>query len=183
MQTKGFTGAGAPPFAICAMRYWRNTIAVQPLNEKQREQMKSFIPKCLFGLSLALSVNIAHAACPSVPFHSNNNIEAVVNAHGGWPLTEAQCDLLNRNNVAINVIGSANVVDGVSIGWAVISLIDEKTNITSDASHYSFRINKRDAGDNVASNLLYKAIEIDLAHFDWDKAVRQINHFRANARR
>lgn len=145
--------------------------------------MKSFIAKSLFGLSLAVSFQIAHAACPSVPFHSNNSIEAVVNAHGGWPLTEAQCDLLNRNNLAINVIGSANVVDGVSIGWAVMTLIDEKTNITSDASHYAFRINKRDASDNVANNLLYKAIETDLEHFNWDKAVRQINHFRASAQR
>lgn len=145
--------------------------------------MKSLIPKCLFGLSLAVSVNIAHAACPSVPFQSNNSIEAVVNAHGGWPLTEAQCDLLNRNNVAIKVIGSANVVDGVSLGWAVVMLIDEKMNITSNATHYAYRINKRDASDNVANNLLYKAIETDLENFNWDNAMRQINHFRAIAQR
>ncbi len=71
---------------------------------------------------LLCAATLARAGC-SVSEHASPDIREVVVQHGGYEISTAKCELLNRHNLRLAVTGEAAVLSDVSIGWATVRLI------------------------------------------------------------
>lgn len=114
--------------------------------------------------------------------NSTETVRAIVKKNGGWPLSDANCAILMANNLALDVAGQASVLEGVSVGWASVKLVDKTLNIVSDAIHMSTTVKTNAASQPIADSMMYQSIESVLEEFDFSKAAKQVNAYRAKAR-
>ena len=130
------------------------------------------------ALTLLAVLPAAQAGCP-MKDSTTADIRRVVNANGGWPISDAQCALLNEKKLLLAVTGDATVLDGVSVAWISVSLADSALNIHADAIGMSTQVNAKKASMDVAEKMQYAAIEAAVKALDFNKAVREIDAYRA----
>lgn len=133
------------------------------------------------GVTLLAPMSSAQAACKFTD-SSTDTIREVVKKNGGWPLSDANCAILLANKLALDVTGQASVLDGVSVGWASVKLVDINLNIGSDAVRMSTTVRTNAASQPVADTMMYQSIESALGTFDFAKAAKEVNDYRARAR-
>lgn len=115
---------------------------------------------------------LAQAAC-HVPEHASPDIRDVVVQHGGYEISAEKCDLLNRQDLRLAVTGEAAVLADVSIGWATVRLIS-RTNVVSSQVQTSTYVNRFAASNEVAGELLVRAINDAVAGLDFELAAREV---------
>ncbi|MFS2135787.1 hypothetical protein [Duganella sp. Dugasp56] len=119
-------------------------------------------------------------SCAACEFETVDDaiVRSVVKPRGGYPISEQQCRLLSGNGLALSVAGAYGVMEGVSIGWAKITLMDFKTHATSTVYQVATNLNTRNASKDAAEKLLYDSITKALGEFDFEGAVVEINGYR-----
>ncbi|EHK64763.1 hypothetical protein KYC_18170 [Achromobacter arsenitoxydans SY8] len=66
--------------------------------------------------------------------------------------------------------GEATVLAGVSVGWAIVTVSDKKTNLVSTEVSLNTVVNAKSASIDTAEKLLYSALENAIRDLDIDKA-------------
>ena len=132
------------------------------------------------ALTLLAVLPAAQAGCP-MKDSTTPDVRRVVNAHGGWPISDAQCAILNEKKLSLSATGDTTVLDGVSIAWVSVTLADVALNIHADAIGLATRVNVKKASMDVAENMQYDAIEAAVKALDFGKAAREIDAYRAKA--
>lgn len=127
-----------------------------------------------------ISLIILSSSCSACRFDFSDDpvVRNAVKTRGGYPISEQQCALLNKNGLALLVSGSATVLRGVSIGWAEVRLTDLKTNVTSTISQKATNVNTGDASQDTADGLLYDAVSNAVRGMDFEVVVKEINLYR-----
>ena len=97
---------------------------------------------------LLCAATLARAGC-SVSEHASPDIREVVVQHGGYEISTAKCELLNRHNLRLAVTGEAAVLSDVSIGWATVRLISSG-NVVSSQVQTSTYVNRFAGSSEVA---------------------------------
>lgn len=137
--------------------------------------MKKFV---FAALTLCAVLPAAQAGCT---FNTSTveSIREVVTAAGGWPISDAQCAVLNAKKLSLLVSGDATVLDGVSVAWAAVSLIDSSSRVKADAGRTSTYVNTKKASIDVANEMLVSAVKDSLAQLDFNKAAAEIEAYKA----
>lgn len=130
------------------------------------------------ALALLAALPAAQAVC-NFTNQTDNSIRAVVAAGGGWPVSDQKCAILNARNLILVVDSHATVLDGASVAWVDVMLMDKNLNIRSDLYQVSTYVNTKQAGMDVAKNMQYDAIKDAVNGLDFDKAAREIDGYRA----
>lgn len=134
--------------------------------------MKTTVKILLFGI-LMTAVEMA-SACSGFKSMDPPNVKEVIRASGGYPITEAQCKLLNEQNLALDVAGEAVVLNGVSVAWAVVSLVQVGSNIKSASYRNATQVNTSVASQDFADQMLFEAISKSIKSLDFWAAAREI---------
>lgn len=137
--------------------------------------MKFFAFICLLALSSSCSACGFDLADEAV-------VRKVMKERGGYPVSDQQCALLNKNGLALSISGHATVLRGVSIAWAQVRLVDLKTQVTSTLSHSSTNVNTGDASQDTANGLLFDAVGSAIRGLDFEAVVNEINRYRVNVK-
>lgn len=132
------------------------------------------------ALTLLAVLPGAHAGC-NFSYKATDAVDAVVKAHGGWRLNDAQCAVLNKKKLTLIVDTHATVLDGVSVAWANVTLVDAAFNIKADSRQFSTHVQSKKASMNVAEKMEYEAITNALDGYDFTEAAKQIDAYRAKA--
>lgn len=128
-----------------------------------------------------LALSFSASACRFETADSNT-VRDVVRPKGGYPITETQCLLLNKNGLALAVDGYASVLRGVSVAWARVTLVDLKTQVTSTLWRGSTQVNAADASQDTADGLLYDAVRNSINGLEFEAAIADVNASRAKAK-
>lgn len=136
--------------------------------------------KALFAALTLLIVLPAAQAC-TFSNRARDDVRSAINAAGGWPISDAQCAILNAKKLTLLVDARATVLDGVSLAWASVSLLDGANNITSDAGQSSTYVNAKKASMDVANGMLNDAVRDAIKDLDFAKAASEIEGYRAKA--
>ena len=99
--------------------------------------------------------------------------------HGGYEISPAKCELLNRQNLRLAVTGEAAVLSDVSIGWATVRLISSN-NVVSSQVQTSTYVNRFAGSSEVAGELLIRAINDAVAGLDFELAAQEVKRKMAN---
>jgi len=134
--------------------------------------------KILCLIALFGTLTNSQAAC-SFQTSTTDGVKKVINEHGGWPISDEQCSILNNHNLALSVSGEATVLSNASIAWSVVHLIDRDRNMTSNASSINTIVNTKAASMNVASDLLFESITSSIKGLDFIKAMKEVENFRS----
>ncbi|CAM4137843.1 hypothetical protein BOTU111921_13600 [Bordetella tumbae] len=122
------------------------------------------------GAQLASACEI-HAKAPFV-------VHQAVSNYGGWPISEKTCEALKAHGLSINISGDATVMRDRAVAWAVVSVIDSNTNITSSEQTSATLIDSEQVSQALADKLLVAAIESAAHDFDLAKAIKEVDEFR-----
>lgn len=139
--------------------------------------MKKFI---FIALTMFAMLPAAQADC-NFTIRADDDLKAVVDEQGGWPVGEKACALLNSKNLELVVDNYATVLDGVSVASVHVTLGDKNLNIRSSSYYFATSVNAKQASMTVANDLLYNAVKIAVGKLDFDKAAREIDGYRAKA--
>ncbi|WP_167310264.1 hypothetical protein [Achromobacter arsenitoxydans] len=121
------------------------------------------------AVALLVAPSLAAAAC-NFQMSATPLIRQVVKANGGTPMSDAQCAKLTKNNLRLHMNGEATVLAGVSVGWAIVTVSDKKTNLVSTEVSLNTVVNAKSASIDTAEKLLYSALENAIRDLDIDKA-------------
>ncbi len=102
------------------------------------------------------------------------NIREIVNANGGWPISEEKCAYLNSQNLAIQVDGNATAIGNTSIAWTVVRVVNPISDVVSNASKGHTEVNTSSASQEKADSMMYDAIRQALNGLDLQLAARQV---------
>lgn len=111
------------------------------------------------------------------------SIREVVQQHGGWPISDEKCAVLNKYNLALFVTGHATVLSNTSVGWVNVKLALPGLNIVSDKSQWSTYVNTSSASMTTANDILYDAIRDAIAGLDFDGAAMEVRDYHVKATR
>jgi hypothetical protein len=115
-----------------------------------------------------------------VPENTAPELRQIIVHSGGYPVTDAQCAILQKNHLLLKVDGSAVVLSGANVGWVVVSLMDAKTHVVSDTVQYSTTVNTKDtASEDVAQSNFYQSLTAAIAGLDWHAAVADVARHKA----
>lgn len=101
-----------------------------------------------------------------------------IDNRGGLTILDKNCNLLNKNNLALYITATSTVLDGISIGWASVSLMSTN-NILSSANATNTIVNTSVASMDKAKDLMYESINEATAKLNFEKAVKDINQFES----
>ena len=87
----------------------------------------------------------------------------------------------NAKKLPLVVNGQATVLDGVSVAWANVTVLDTAFNIKADLVQWVTRVNAKQASMDVAAKMQYEAIADAVDGYDFTEAARQIDVYRAKA--
>jgi hypothetical protein len=102
----------------------------------------------------------------------------IVRQHGGYPISDAACNFLNQQGLALAIRGDATVLGGRSIAWVNVSLTKLGTGVTSDTYRYLTRTGNR-ASQDAAEDLFYGALTEAIGAFEFSKAANEVNRYLA----
>ena len=92
------------------------------------------------------------------------------------------CERLRKENAALLISGDAGVLDGISIAWAVVGIVDKDGAIfTSSGSGSNTRIGAQGSMDE-AGNLLVQVINESIRGMDLELAVTSLNRSRGQVK-
>lgn len=123
----------------------------------------------------------AAAAC-SVLNSTTPRVREIVGQQGGWPISNAKCEFLKKNNLYLNVKAESTVLAGSSVGWAVVSLVSED-NVASDETHSSTYVNSSVASMDRANQLTITALKDAINGLDFEKAAGEITAYRKSMKK
>lgn len=129
---------------------------------------KLFVASCIL-LSIQ---SVASAAC-NFKTSDTEYTRNIIRQNGGYPISDAQCALLNKHKLRLQVTTDASVLAGASVAWASVRLLNENNRV-SDASGSSTYVNTQVTSSNKADELLYLAIRDAITSLDFDKAIGQV---------
>ena len=132
--------------------------------------------KKTFALLMTLSAltYAGSASACTVRNVTSENTREIVTQHGGWPISDAKCDLLNKNNLMIMVTTRATVLAGTSVGWAVVMLTD-KNHVISDEERSSTYVNSAaQPSMDLANGLAYSALTDAIEGLNFEKAINEL---------
>lgn len=130
------------------------------------------------ALALLAALPAAQAGC-NFTHQADDDIRAIVAAGGGWPVSDQKCAILNAKNLVLVVDNHATVLDGVSVAWVDVMLMDKNLNIRSNLYQVSTYVNAKRASMDVAKDMQYNAVKDAVNGLDFDKAAREIDGYRA----
>jgi hypothetical protein len=133
--------------------------------------MKFVLRNFLIAASISFPLH-ASAAC-KVPYTTTDSAKQIFEAHGGFPVSEAQCNLLNQKNLKLNIDGDAAVLNGVNVGWAIVRLVNS-IGVPSETEGRSTYVNNGLASQNIANDQFYMALKAAIGSLDWQKAAGQV---------
>ena len=148
--------------------------------------MISFKQLSRLALLAALSITALSANAEGCTLSSSrtDDVSKLMAKHGGWVAAnfEKQCEKINRGGAQIQISAEAVVLGGSSIGWAVLTVRDKSLNIgTSDFASNSTMHNSN-ASQNVANEIMVKAINMALDEWDVDSALKSLDLERKRVR-
>lgn len=126
----------------------------------------------IFASALLLSTTCS-ASC-AFTTSDTPDIRQIVNSHGGYAISGQRCQFLNERGLKLRVEGAAYVLEGVSVGWASVTLQAKGTEVASFLSSSSTFVDAKKASQPVADGLLYKSLSNAIANLDFDKAAQEI---------
>lgn len=130
------------------------------------------------ALALLAALPAAQAGC-TFTHQADADIRAIVAAGGGWPVSDEKCAILNAKNLVLVIDNHATVLDGVSVAWVDVMLMDKNLNIRSNLYQVSTYVNAKKASMDVAKDMQYNAVKDAVNGLDFDKAAREIDGYRA----
>ena len=134
----------------------------------------------LVAVSATIYTNSA-LAC-SVPNNTSPQTREMVSQQGGWPISDAKCDFLNKNGLSIFVTTRATVLSGVTVGWADVMLIDNN-NVVSDQEQGSTTVNSAaQPSMDLAQQLAYSSLKTAINALDFEKAASEIRKYQKSAK-
>lgn len=136
--------------------------------------------KALFAALTLLTVLPAAQAC-TFNNQASSDLRAAVGANGGWPISDAQCAILNAKKLTLVADSFATVLDGASVAWVMVSLQDTSYNIRSDAGQSSTYVNAKKPSMDWAKSMLNDAARDAIKGLDFAKAASEIEAYRAKA--
>lgn len=137
--------------------------------------------KTLFAVLTLLAVLPAAQAACTFSSQANGEVNAIIKAHGNWPVSDAQCAALNAKKLILVVNGQATVLDGVSVAWANVTVLDTALHIKADSVQWVTRVNAKQASMDVAEKMQYDSIADAVDGYDFTEAAKQIDVYRAKA--
>lgn len=129
----------------------------------------------------AISVFSGNAHACKLKTFDTPSIREVVRQHGGWPISDEKCAVLNRYNLALFVNGQATVLSNTSVAWAEIKLALPGLNIVSDKSQMSTYVNTSSASMTTANDILFESIRDAIAGLDFEGAAMEVKEYQAKA--
>lgn len=128
---------------------------------------------------LLVSTIVGSSATPafscSVPESTTEELSHIVDQRGGYPISDAQCAMLNGHHLRLYVEGDATVLEGVNVAWANVSLLNPDRVIASK-SGVATRVNTRlTPSQTVADQLFYEALGAAINSLDWKGASAQFS--------
>ena len=113
-------------------------------------------------------------ACKSVPVTTIDAVRDIAAAHGGYPLSDAQCAVLNKHHLSLLIDGQGVVLNGVNVAWAVVRIANAKM-VVSDVSSGSAWVGNNVASQDNANDGFYRVLGEVISKLDWAKAVGQVS--------
>ncbi|MFS2003902.1 hypothetical protein ACEN9F_09780 [Duganella sp. CT11-25] len=138
--------------------------------------------KYFITAALVLSAFSASANACTFNHLANNGVNEALNNNGGWMVSDQLCAFLNKNRLSIEVLGDSQVLNGISIGWAVVGLVDKDSNKRLDTRQYNTFTNTEPSTPK-ASQLLAKAINKGIQQIDANVVAEDLANLRSNAKR
>lgn len=120
----------------------------------------------------------AYAVCNLKVIYAPN-VGKVVNQNGGWPISDENCALLNKNNMALAITGAATVLSNTSIGWANAQVSTRDTNIVSDKNSATTTANSTHVSVVTADQLMYDSIRAAIDGLDFNAAIKEVKQYQA----
>ena len=142
--------------------------------------MDHSVKKLLSAFAAISCLSTVSYACP-VSVSDTPAVEQIVAHHGGWPISDERCALINKYKLTINVDGEATVLAGTSVGWVIVKLGSSDTNIVSNKYSASTNVNSSTASQDVAEDQFYAALRRALAELDITTAANEVKKFEAKA--
>lgn len=140
------------------------------------------LKKTLFALALAATSIQASQAC-DFKTTDTEYVREIVRQHGGYPLSDAQCNFLNQRDLALKVLGDATVLKGVSVSWVGVQLTKPGTGVVSNAFRSTTAINASVASQDMANDMFYDALTEAIRNLDFAKAAGEVDAYLAKGRR
>ncbi|MGF6768602.1 hypothetical protein P3T18_001072 [Paraburkholderia sp. GAS199] len=134
-----------------------------------KKLFKHLLATAIVGLSATSVFSCA------VPESTTDGLRHIVDEQGGYPISDAQCALLNGHHLRLYVEGDAMVLDGVNLAWAHVSLVNPDRVIASKSGIATKVNTKLVPSQDVANKLFYEALESAINSLDWKGAVAQFS--------
>ncbi len=138
--------------------------------------MKYLGATALIPTALILMACHANAAC-SINNSMPDDVKTVIADHGGIPISDADCQLVNTNHLYLDVHGDFFAGSKAAVGWALVEL-EDVNNIRSDTSAQSTHFSDR-LGDGAARDAEFAAISNSIKTLDFTKAIKQIRSYES----
>lgn len=116
-----------------------------------------------------------------MPNSASEKTRELVKQQGGWPISDAKCNFLNKNNLHLDVTLGRTVLSGISVGWAVVSLAD-RNKTTSDQHSTGTYVDRTEASMNIADELAFTALQDAIKELDFEKAAKEIAAYKKAAK-
>ena len=92
------------------------------------------------------------------------------------------CAFLNKNRLSLEVLGESQVLAGVSIGWAVVGIVDRDSNKRLNSRQYNTLANKEPSSP-ISMRLLATAVNNGIRQIDLNLAAKELAASRGEATR
>lgn len=143
-------------------------------NTKRTLRIISTALAMTFAMSSTIACDFTWSAPP--------NVKAIVNSNGGSPIPEDKCLLLVKNNLALSVVGSASVLNGVNVAWVVVNIQGKGDNVMSDVYGSSTTVNTQIGSQDTANSVFMDVYEKAIDSLDFNKGIAEVFKYRKIAK-
>ncbi|NUU01972.1 hypothetical protein [Herbaspirillum robiniae] len=119
----------------------------------------------------------ANTNCGNI--YANAGINSAMREYGGIQIPDKVCKLLKDNKLALDFTGDVSVIQGVSVGWSSLRVMDRNTGYHSTYSMSQTYVDKKLVSMNRAQELVYFSIEDLVKDFDFRRAVKEVGEMRS----
>jgi hypothetical protein len=132
--------------------------------------MRQFISVVLAMGTLAFAGSTF--AC-TVPASLTPDTNELIKWNNGWPISDAKCEFLVKNNLLLDVTTTQTVLSGASVGWASVRLVD-KNNVASNQVKSQTYVDSAKPGMDVAASLVISSQRDAIEWLDFEQAAGEI---------
>lgn len=134
------------------------------------------------SLCLAVAASSSSAAVCAPPLISSASLRQVLDTNGGMQMPSEMCNFLNKNKLAVEVLGDSGVMSGVSFGWATATIVDIESQVRLGSRRYNTRTNDQPSTP-LARQLMADAVNRVIQTLDTNEAGEDLAALRKNATR